>query len=71
MIAHDGKYEYVNHMFTELFGYGPDDVPSGREWFKLAFPDPEHRKEAISAWIEDMKDLGRGATTASHFHGPM
>ena len=57
-----GSYEYVNPMFTELFGYGPDDVPSGREWFKLAFPDPEYRKEAISAWIEDMKDLGRGGT---------
>ena len=58
MIDGDGKFEYVNSGFTKLFGYGPDDVPDGRTWFKLAFPDPEYRKEAISAWKEDMKELG-------------
>ncbi len=71
MIGRDGKFEYLNSGFTKLFGYGPEDVPDGRKWLKLAFPDPEHRKEAISAWKEDMKEPVRNENAAPDFHGPM
>jgi len=60
VINRDGKYEQVNHRFTELFGYEPDEVPNGRERVKLAFPDPEYRKQVVSAWIQDMREFGTG-----------
>lgn len=44
------KSLYVNKMFTRLFGYTIDDVPSVYEWWQLAYPDPENRKKAKKAW---------------------
>lgn len=54
LIAEDGSFEYINPKFTEVFGYGPEDVPNGREWFRLAYPDPDYRHEVIAAWIDDI-----------------
>ncbi len=54
-----GLYEYINTKFTEIFGYTLEDIPDGKEWFKLAYPDPEYRREAISAWFSDIKKFGK------------
>lgn len=50
IIGSDGHYQYLNQKFTEVFGYTLRDIPTGREWFDLAFPDPGYRKDAIKAW---------------------
>lgn len=55
LIDADGKFRYLNSKFTEIFGYDLSDVPTGREWFKKAYPDPVCRREAVSRWIEDRK----------------
>jgi PAS domain S-box-containing protein len=55
LINEDGKFKYLNPKFTEIFGYDLSDVPDGKSWFNLAYPDPEYRKEVLSAWIEDLK----------------
>jgi hypothetical protein len=43
-----------------MFGYKLIDIPTGREWFRKAFPDPEARQEAIGAWIGDLKTAPPG-----------
>jgi PAS domain S-box-containing protein len=55
LIAPSGKYLYVNRMFTELFGYPPDEIPSGRDWFQRAFPDPTYRRQVIETWLNDIE----------------
>jgi PAS domain S-box-containing protein len=50
-----GVYLYVNRKFTEVFGYTLEDIPTGKRWFDLAFPDPNYRKEVISTWKSDME----------------
>jgi len=59
-IAADGTFEYINPKFTEVFGYGLDDVPDGKEWFKKAYPDPQYRQEVISAWLGDLEKIKPG-----------
>jgi two-component system, cell cycle sensor histidine kinase and response regulator CckA len=54
MIEQDGTFEYVNPMFQEMFGYDKSEVPTGRDWFRLAFPDPDYRHQVIAAWIDDL-----------------
>lgn len=54
MIDRDGTFLYINPKFTELFGYGADEVPNGKEWFRRAYPDPDLRHAAISTWVEDL-----------------
>jgi PAS domain S-box-containing protein len=49
-----GVYQYLNRKFVEVFGYTLRDIPSGKEWFRLAFPDPEQRRTAVLRWVEDL-----------------
>jgi two-component system cell cycle sensor histidine kinase/response regulator CckA len=55
IIDESGKYKYTNPKFIEIFGYTLEDIPTGKEWFKKAFPDSEYRHQIISIWITDLK----------------
>jgi two-component system cell cycle sensor histidine kinase/response regulator CckA len=48
-----GKYIYINPEFTTITGYTLEDVPTGRDWFQRAYPDPKYKKEVIETWKED------------------
>jgi PAS domain S-box-containing protein len=60
IIDEEGHYKYVNPKFVEICGYDLEDIPTGREWFRKAYPDEEYRKQAISDWIADLKKAKRG-----------
>jgi PAS domain S-box-containing protein len=60
LIGRGGRYEYVNPKFTKMFGYTLEDIPTGREWFDKAFPDPELRDQIISTWITDLRESKTG-----------
>jgi PAS domain S-box-containing protein len=55
-IGEDTKYKYINTKFMEIFGYTLKDIPTGKEWFKKAYPNSEYRDQVISTWIKDLKD---------------
>jgi two-component system cell cycle sensor histidine kinase/response regulator CckA len=54
LIGKGAHYKYINPKFIEMFGYTLEDIPTGQEWFKKAFPDPEYRKQVISTWLQDL-----------------
>lgn len=56
LIGKGAHYKYINPKFIEMFGYTLEDIPTGQEWFKKAFPDPEYRKQVISTWIRDLAE---------------
>jgi PAS domain S-box-containing protein len=56
LIGGDGKYRYINPKFTEIFGFTLEDIPTGREWFRKAYPDRKYRNRVISTWIDDQKE---------------
>lgn len=60
LIDEKGSFTFANSKFTEIFGYDLKDVPDGKRWFERAYPDPEYRKEIISAWVEDLEKYGPG-----------
>jgi len=45
--------EYVNPMFTEIFGYTREDIPDKKTWFKKAYPDALYRDEVVRTWKAD------------------
>ncbi len=55
-----GNYTYINPKFKELFGYDLDDIPTGKDWFKKAYPDPTYRHNVINTWVDDYKSKGVG-----------
>jgi len=53
LISQEGRFNYVNTKFREMFGYDLGDVPDGRSWFRKAYPDKQYRAMVISTWLED------------------
>ncbi len=60
VIDKNGNFTYANPKFTEIFGYDLLDVPDGKRWFELAYPDSKYRNQVLSAWIEDLKEYKPG-----------
>jgi diguanylate cyclase (GGDEF)-like protein/PAS domain S-box-containing protein len=55
IIGKNGRYTCINTKFTEIFGYTLQDIPTGREWFRQAYPEEEYRKQVIAAWFNDLQ----------------
>ena len=60
LIGRDGRYRYLNPKFVEIFGYGLEEIPTGKEWMEKAYPDPVMRQEVSIAWKEDVEALKAG-----------
>ncbi|MFP3866711.1 MAG: PAS domain S-box protein [Desulfobacteraceae bacterium] len=60
LINKKGEYQYVNPKFIELFGYTLEEIPTGKQWFPKAYPDPRYRQEVISTWIKDREAVRPG-----------
>jgi PAS domain S-box-containing protein len=54
IIDKSGNYLYMNTVFTQLFGYTLEDIPTVKDWFSMAFPDIYKRKEAMLTWKKDI-----------------
>jgi diguanylate cyclase (GGDEF)-like protein/PAS domain S-box-containing protein len=54
LIDKDGKYLYINSEFTAITGYTLEDIPTGKDWFLRAYPDPNYREHVIKAWKKDV-----------------
>lgn len=67
MIDRDGKFQYLNSKFKELFGYDLEDVPDGKTWFRKAYPDAEYRHRVIATWLKDSSDSKIGEKTPRLF----
>ena len=67
LVKKDGVYQYVNPKFVEIFGYTLKDIPTGRQWFRKAFPDSVYRKRVITTWIKDQKAVKTGEARSRIF----
>ncbi len=50
IVALDETISEVNDCFTDLFGYTVEDIPDMDRWWQLAYPEPDRRGRAKSAW---------------------
>ncbi|MFH1530110.1 MAG: PAS domain S-box protein [Pseudomonadota bacterium] len=46
----DGRLDYINDRFVQLFGYTLEDLPDLKSWWSRAFPDETCRRRAIEYW---------------------
>ena len=59
-----GQIRTVNSRYTELFGYGRDQVPDIATWIQVAYPDPVYREQVRRQWHADVEQaLATGAAT--------
>jgi len=50
LIASGKQTFLVNRKFTQLLGYEASDLVTPEDMWRLAFPDPDHRKAALARW---------------------
>lgn len=50
----NGRIEYVNRQFTQLFGYNIEDLPDLDTWYRLAYPDPHYRESVVLPWMREV-----------------
>lgn len=63
-IADQNSISYLNHKFTELFGYTTADVPTIDECLIKAYPDQHYRETIQLQWLHDMDvSMKDGAST--------
>ena len=48
-----GKMEYINQAFLARIGYELKDIPTLKDWFLKAYPDPEKHDQIKENWAED------------------
>ncbi|MDP3313195.1 ATP-binding protein [Lutibacter sp.] len=51
----EGQIIDCNRSFENILGYTPDEILTTEEWFKLAYPNPEYRKEVINIWTNEVE----------------
>ena len=57
-----GDLRYINHRFTETFGYTLADVPTIDDWWRSAYPDPDYRQRVIAAWSAAVQNAAQTGT---------
>ncbi len=60
LIDKHNRYEYINPKFIEMFGYTLEEIPTGREWFRKAYPDKDYRSRVVNDWLNGLKEHGVG-----------
>lgn len=55
-VSQDGRLMDANQMWTHLFGYSIQDVPTLEDWWIRAYPDPDLRVRARNSWSEAIEE---------------
>jgi PAS domain S-box-containing protein len=62
-VGKDGSLEILNDRFTEMLGYGPEDIPTVDHWWTLAYPDEEYRQTVKEVARQVMAEARAGGGT--------
>lgn len=70
LVSESGKILKINKRFIDVFGYDLQDIPTLKNWWPLAYPEPVYRKWVQSTWEEAVKSAeqeGRDITPKEYF----
>ena len=51
-----GSIEYINHSFTNMFGYTLEDIPTVSKWYSSALPDTDYRERIMTLWKKNVSE---------------
>ncbi|MEA3436630.1 MAG: PAS domain S-box protein, partial [Thermodesulfobacteriota bacterium] len=67
LIEKDGRYQYTNPEFLNMFGYSIEDIPTGAAWLRKAYPDKVYRDTVVQTWKADLKKAADGQSRPRTF----
>lgn len=68
-INEQGTIIFRNNKFYEVFGYTEQEIPTIKEWWINAFPDPEYRRMAVNNWalfVERARNTEKDTVSAEY-----
>lgn len=67
----DGKVEYVNRKFTEMYGYCLGEIPTVEDWYRRAYPDEAFRHNVVASWVRDVDAAKLAGVEAPTLEAPI
>jgi len=58
------RITFLNRAFSQIFGYGREDIPTLADWWPKAYPNPAYRQEVAEGW---QAELARAKQTGKSF----
>ena len=58
ILSADGRFSYINYMFTRVFGYTMEDIATGNDWLCMVFPDDALRQSVTETWHAECEQAG-------------
>jgi PAS domain S-box-containing protein len=55
----NGVLSYVNDRLIQVLGYSHGDIPTLKEWWPLAYPDPDYRQWVMETWGQAVERASR------------
>ncbi|EJY0882406.1 sensor domain-containing diguanylate cyclase [Vibrio cholerae] len=55
LVSDSGAILKINNRFIDVFGYDLQDIPTLKEWWVLAYPEPSYRELVLASWEEAVK----------------
>ena len=55
-----GNWRFVNKRFTDIVGYTLEEIGNGQNWFHLAYPDDDYRRQVVTCWVNELREFGPG-----------
>lgn len=59
-IGKNGKSEFLNKSFCDIFGFTLEDIPTVESMWNLSYPDPDYRRKVQKEWAEALEDFNKG-----------
>lgn len=59
------EIEYINHQFTNLFGYTKEDIPTLETWYRKAFPNTNYRQNVVEPWYKKLENCDENTISSS------
>lgn len=50
-----GNITFLNQAFQNTLGYTISDIPTLTDWWPLAYPDPQYRKDVGERWLKNLE----------------
>lgn len=57
LVDRNGRYQYLNPAFVAMFGYDLSELRTRADWFRLAYPNPDYRREVMERWEADLAHI--------------
>jgi PAS domain S-box-containing protein len=66
----EGALALVNDRWEQTFGYTRKEIPTIKDWWRLAYPDPDYRRRVIDTWeaaVRHARETGNDAVETQDY----